>query len=184
MHKSVSKQPLQVTERFEEVLDPVRSLVPVTGRPTFHAAIGYGAPTGTTGDTNIMLLDGETFEYHIKGTQTILAPVFSADGLNVGMDQTNNDGVEITQGITARSKAARVVGTESFFAELTLSVEDVSGTDFCFLGFRKAEAYQAALASYTDFAGLNIDDGTINFVRRLNSGTVLTTDTGATLAED
>jgi hypothetical protein len=183
-HQSVLKQPIAKVDRIREFLDPVQSLALFSSRPLCSAAVGYGAPTGATGDTNIMVADGVTFEYHIKGTQTILAPVFGANGLNVSLDQTNNDGIEITEGITARSKGAKVIGENKFFVELTLSVEDVSGADICYLGFRKTEAYQAALASYTDFAGLTINAGTINFIRRLNSGSVLTTDTGEDLADN
>jgi hypothetical protein len=42
------------------------------------------------------------------------------------MDQTDNDGVELTNGITARSKAAYVVGTDDCYFEATINVADVS----------------------------------------------------------
>jgi hypothetical protein len=139
---------------------------------------GGGAATGTAGDTNVMHFPETGFEYHIKGTQTILAPVLTADGLDVGMDQTDNDGVEVSQGITARSPACFVVGTDgAFMLKVKLKIADVSGTDDCFVGFRKAEAYQANLDDYDEMAGLNIISGDIKIETILNNGATTTTDT-------
>lgn len=153
-------------------------------RPTFAAGtVGYGDPTGTTGDTNIMQAESAQFEYHIKGTQTILAPVWSSAGLNIAMDLTNNDGVEITQGITAASKSAFTVGTDKFFAQARITLTDVSGTDDCAFGFRKAAAYAANIDDYTDMAALNIQAGTINLETILNNAATTTTDTTDDVAD-
>jgi hypothetical protein len=155
--------------------------------PLFAAAPeGYGNPTGTTGDINIMKTEQNNFEYHIKGTQTILAPVFGSSGLDVGMDQTSGDGVEITQGVTSRSKAAFIAGTDKFFAELKLSVADVSGLSECAFGIRTASAitpYQANIDDYLDMAALNIQAGTINLETILNNAGTATTDTTTVLAD-
>lgn len=101
-------------------------------QPIAVAGVGYGSPTGSTGNTNRLLIGSTVLEYHIKGTQTILMPVLDANGLDIGMDQTDNDGVELTPGITSRSRAAFNVDNDNFFAELKFSIEDVSGSDhFC-----------------------------------------------------
>lgn len=136
-----------------------------------------GAAGGTAGDENIMAFDKNTFEYHILGTQTITAPSLTANGLNIGMDQAENDGVEISQGILARNKSAFTIGTDAFFIKATFSIADVSGTDDCAVGFRKAAAYQAAIDDYTDMAVLNVISGDINIETILNDGETATTDT-------
>jgi hypothetical protein len=137
-----------------------------------------GAATGSTGDVNVMLFPETAFEWHVKGTQTILAPVLTASGLDVAMDQTANDGIEITQGITARSPGCFVVGTDgAFHAKLKLKLADVSGTDDCAFGFRKAEAYQANLDDYDEMACLNVVSGDIKIETVLNNGATTTTDT-------
>ncbi len=154
--------------------------------PFFAAAPeGYGNPTGTTGDVNLMKTEENIFEYHIKGTQTILAPVFNTSGLglNVGMDQTSGDGVEITQGITDRSKAAFTVGADKFYFEAELSIGDVSGLSECAVGFRKAAAYTANLDDYTDMAALNVQAGTVNLETILNNAATTTTDTTEDVAD-
>jgi hypothetical protein len=139
---------------------------------------GGGAATGTAGDENQLIMGTNIFEYHILGTQTITGPVASADGLNVGMDQTANDGAEFTMGITANDKHAFTVGTDAaFFAKGTFTIPDVSGTDDFAFGFRKAEAYQAAIDDYDEMAALNVISGNINIETILNNAATTTTDT-------
>lgn len=137
-----------------------------------------GAATGSTGDTNLMLFPQTAFEYHIKGTQTILAPSKVAGGLDIGMDQTDNDGVEITQGITAGAKHAYTIGTDGpFHFRVKFTLPDVSGTDDCAIGFRKAAAYTANFDDYTDAATLNVISGDIKIETILNNAATTTTDT-------
>lgn len=142
------------------------------------AKLAGGAATGSTGDTNIMLFPQTAFEYHIKGTQTILAPQRTATGLDIGMDQTDNDGVELSQGILAGSKHAYTIGTDGpFHFRVKLKIADVSGTDDCAIGFRKAAAYGANIDDYTDMATLNVISGDINIETILNNAATTTTDT-------
>jgi hypothetical protein len=127
-------------------------------RPICVAANGAGAATGATGDTNLMLLGHNIFEYHIKGAgQTIVAPVIGADGLTISLDLTVAEGIEITAGITALSPHAFVVGTDpAFFFKARLKVADASGVNPLLVGFRKAEAYQATYTNYADYAAIGI----------------------------
>lgn len=147
--------------------------------PTFCAkAVGYGDPTGTEGDENLMIMPEGTLEYHILGTQTILAPVMAATGLDVGMDQTANDGVEICGGILATNKLTYTIGTTpAFYGKLKFTIADISGTDTCCFGFRKAEAYQATLDGYDAMAVLNAISGNINTETITDGAANVTTDT-------
>lgn len=172
-----------------------RSIIRPTIPSTVNAAVpaGIGAPVsgagpdtltantdpvGTAGDENLLIFDDNIFEYHVLGTQTISAPVRSATGLNVGMDQTENDGVEVTQGILANSRSAFVVGTSKpFCLKVKFTIPDVSGTDDCLVGFRLAEAYQADVDDYNDMAALNVVSGDIEIHTILNDATTGETDT-------
>lgn len=145
--------------------------------------IGGGAAGGTTGDENVMVLGQNVFEYHILGTQTITAPSLVATGLDVGMDQTNADGVEISQGITAQSKVAFTVGTDAFYGKCKFSVADVSGAAECAFGFRTAEAYQANIDDYNNMAVLNMQGGAINIETIDDNAATTTTDTTDTWAD-
>lgn len=136
------------------------------------------APTGATGDENIMVMPEGTLEWHVLGTQTILAPVLVATGLQVNQDATANDGIEICGGILACNKLAFTVGTDpAFYAKLKFSIADVSGTDDCAFGFRKVEAYQANIDDYDEMAALNVISGDIKIETILNGGDTTTTDT-------
>lgn len=142
------------------------------------AKIAGGAATGSAGDENVMILPDGAFEYHILGTQTILAPALTATGLDVSMDQTDNDGVEIGHGILSRNPFAFTVGTDGAFQfSVKLKIADVSGTDDCAVGFRKAEAYQANIDDYDEMACLNVISGDIKIETILNAAATVTTDT-------
>ena len=137
-----------------------------------------GAATGATGDENVMNFGSNAFEYHMLGAgQTILAPSLVATGLLVTLDQINDEGIEITQGILARSKMAFVVGTDSFFFKLNFTIADVTGTDDCAVGFRSAEAYDAAIATYNDSAVLNMISGNITIETVVGGAGAVVTDT-------
>ena len=112
--------------------------------------IAGGAAGASTGNENVMKFEDNIFEYHVLGTgQTISAPSIVATGLLVSLDQANNEGMEMGQGITAKSRSAFVVGTaEPFFIKARFTIADVSGTDDCAVGFRLAAAYQAKIENY------------------------------------
>jgi hypothetical protein len=144
-----------------------------------------GATTGSTGDRNQALFCDGMLEWVVLGTQTILTPVLTATGWDVAMDQTNDDGIELTNGILGRLDGpAYKIGTDAaFYAKLKLKLADVSGTDDCAFGFRKAAAYTAAIDSYTDFAVLNVISGTIKIETALNDAATTTTSTTQSWAD-
>ena len=145
--------------------------------------IAGGATGGTAGNENAMAFEDNVFEYHILGTQTITAPHIIATGLNLEMDEHDNDGIEITQGITARSRSAFKVGTSPpFFVKVSFTIADVSETDDCAVGFRLAEAYQANIDDYDTWCAFNIQAGTINIETELDGAAGATTDTTETWA--
>lgn len=140
---------------------------------------GGGAATGTTGDENLLLTPKNVFRYHILGAgQTIISPTKASGGIDIGLDQADNEGCEITQGITANDKHAFVIGTSAaFYAKAKFSIADVSGTDDCAFGFRKAEAFQANIDDYDEMAALNVISGNITVETILNNAATSSTDT-------
>jgi hypothetical protein len=139
--------------------------------------LAHAAPTGATGDENLMIFPECTLEWHVIVTQTILAPALTATGLNIAMDQTGNDGIEVCTGILTNNRYAFTVGGPAFYAKMKFSLADVSGTDDCAFGFRKAEAYQAAIDDYADMAAMNVISGDIKIETILAGATTVTTDT-------
>jgi hypothetical protein len=154
-------------------------------QPSCSAPNGYGDPTGTTGDLNRAFFPGAfplTSEYHVKGTQTLLAPLLdtSGAGLDVSQDQTDNDGVEHVFGAAnSRGPFVTTVGTDPDpFIRIKMKIADVSGTDDLLVGFRKDEAEQAAFDNYDEAAAFNVILGDVKVETILNNAATTTTDTG------
>lgn len=174
----------ETTEYAVQIIGTGGELYPTTMKETFDTPPlcyddgGYGDPTGTTGDENRMYVGHNYFEYHILGTQTLLAPAWDANGLNIAFDQTADDGVEFTNGITARSKMAFNVSNDNCYFEVTLNIADASGSDDLCVGFRKAEAYQAAVDNYDEAAYFAWDGTNLDIETILNGGTTSNIDTG------
>jgi len=149
--------------------------VPIT------AAKAGGATSGTA--VNMLYTPNITLEYDPLGTQTILAPVVVSvsegiSALNINMDQTEDDGIELCPGILNSNKMAFKIGdSAAFFFRVRFSIADVSGTDDCAIGFRKVEAYQANIDDYADMAVLNVISGDIKIETIVGGAATTTTDT-------
>jgi hypothetical protein len=149
-------------------------------QPSLSAPNGYGDPTGTTGDINRALFrHGLYTQYHVKGTQTLLGPLLSNSlYLDVSQDQTDNDGVEHVFGALGVVSPFVFTTPAYGFIEIKLDIADVSGSDDLAIGFRKNEAFQAAIDSYDEAAFVNVILGDISVESILNNATTVTTDSG------
>src|SRR6185436_1832664 len=146
------------------------------------AAKAGGATSATL--TNVLYTPNLNLEYQpLGGGQTILAPVIisvseGVSALNIGMDQTDNDGVELCAGIINSNKMAFKIGTSAaFFFRVRFRIGTVASTDDCAVGFRKVEAYQANIDDYADMAVLNVISGDIKIETIKGGAATVTTDT-------
>jgi hypothetical protein len=118
------------------------------------------------------------------GTQTTTGPIATSAGMDYSYGNTNNLGVQWSlaedqakEYHTAGPQISRyTVGTDAFFCEMKWSIEDVSGADECAFGFRKVEAYQAAIDDYDEMAAFNIVSGDIKTETIINGASTVTTD--------
>jgi hypothetical protein len=152
------------------------------------SAVGGGAATGTAGDHNVLYTAFGQYEWNVLGTQTILAPSLDAFGLNLVQDNTAGDGIELCMGQTALSPMAFTIGSDAaFFIQAVFTVQDASGTNPLIIGIRKAQAFNATLSNYTDFATIGIvgtaNPNTIQIQTQLDTGGVTTTNTTQTVAD-
>jgi hypothetical protein len=156
--------------------------------PVLQSRVNTGAaPTGATGDTNIMMCqEGIVMEEFIIGAgQTIIAPRLADGGLLISLDLTNAEGAEYNFGTTTRSKHVHTVGTSAaFFFEARFTVDDVSGCEPLLMGFRIRAANNATYTAYTDYASIGIKTSafanTITLSTELGgAGTVDTNTTNA-----
>jgi len=169
---------------YEQYASDPNSIVDFFNAPgLMTSALGVGLSTGTTGDENIYRdSEAELFQ-HVLVTQTILAPVFTATGLNVSQDLTDDDGVEYSASVLANGKGSFIVGQTACSFRLTFTLTDVSGTDDCLVGFRTKEAYQALVDNYDGMAALNVISGAINIETIIGGAATTTTDTTDTWAD-
>lgn len=148
--------------------------------------VGGGAATGTAGDQNVLYTAFGQYEWNVIGTQTILAPSLDSFGLNLVQDNTSGDGIELCMGQTALSPMHFTTNEDAaFFLQTVFKVEDVSGTNPLIIGFRKVQAFNATLSSYTDFVSIGIvgTAAKIQLQTQLNTGGVVTTDTTQTVSD-
>jgi len=141
-------------------------------------------PTGATGTVNLLGFPEMTMEQFVLGAgQTIIAPVMDATGLLVSGDLTATEGFEYNFGAAlATSRHTYTIGTSAaFFLEWRFTVADVTGAESIMLGFRKTEANNATLTSYTDYALIGLDNvtspGNVVISTELNSGGTTNTNT-------
>jgi hypothetical protein len=139
---------------------------------------GGGVAAGTTGAINHIIWPGTNalFEQFILGAgQTIITPTAVAGGGTLAsLDLTNNEGAEYSNGVVD----GFTIGTDAaFFARCRFKIADVSGTDQCMFGFRKAAAGAADHNDYTDKAVLDALSGDITILTALNNATDVSTDT-------
>lgn len=152
------------------------------------AKVAGGAATGTAGDNNVLYTAFGQYEWNVIGTQTILAPSNDTVGLNLVQDNTAGDGIELCAGRTALCPYAFTIGDDAaFFLQAKFTVQDASGCNPLIIGFLKAQAFNATLASYTDFASIGIqgtsNPNKIQIETNLNSAGAVTTDTTNTVAD-
>ena len=157
---------------------PENIVIDFVGQPVVTQEDGTTA-SGTDTEINVMMVDGgHIMEFINIATATIIVPNSTATGLDIARDQTENDAIELGFGILAGGPGCFTVGTDpAFFLRLKFSSADVTGHDECFVGFRKAEAYQTTLDALDEMAGLNNISGDINIETIINGATNVTTDT-------
>jgi hypothetical protein len=94
------------------------------------------------------------------------------------MDQTANDGIQLNHGILSSQIPSFIIGTDAaFFFRVRFSIEDVSGTDDCAIGFRKVEANTGNIDDYNDMAVLNVISGNIYIETIKTNAATVSTDT-------
>lgn len=168
--------------------------------PLFNEGFGYGALKGLatlqfdgtafdgTADVHNVAMAGKNKFLYVPIVAQTLDLAMTATGLNIAMDQTDNDGVEIFAGNLSATGRPFIVGTDPAFKScVTLAIDDASGTDDFHVMFRKAEVANATVDSYGDRAGLSIvtnaSPAAIQIETEVSAGGTTTTDTTDTIAD-
>jgi hypothetical protein len=146
-------------------------------------AVGGGAAAGASAELDVFLDDKTRFEQFVIVGNTNLGPKIdsTAFGLNLASDATSTHGVEINNGQTALNNFTFLIDTSgnttnAFFLTGQFKIATVAGCTLE-LGFRKVQANNASLASYTDFAAIGSIAGEFEIQTQIATAGVITTDT-------
>jgi len=149
-----------------------------------------GVPVTTDTAVNFMCPLGRHLEWIQIGTQTIISPIWTAGtGLDISLDATSNEGLELGCGPTAASGTLfKTIGVDNFrFRAKIATIDNVSGTDTFYVGLRKEQAYAPAVATYTDYAAIGCNttaaDMALKIMTDLDDAGQTTTDTTDTLLD-
>ena len=153
----------------------------------------------TTGAADIISVhqyeDGLKLYVSSEGTNTIgNQPLQVAEGMNYQYDDSNNEGIQWSLANSLNKShidsgpgiERYKIGSDAFYAELTLSMEDISNQDDTHFGFRKVQAPQV-IDDYTDVASLgwitSANPGLLKVCTALNNGSMTETSTTDTVAD-
>jgi hypothetical protein len=146
--------------------------------------------TGAAGEELGFHSGRAAYEMHVAAAASpaVIAPFQSASGLEL-KPVAAADALEITNGTTALSPQAYVVGSlngagdNELFFKCKILIDDISDVTEMAMGWRKAEAYQAAVDNYDEMASFNVGqdaDGQIEIHTILNGAATAETDTTET----
>jgi hypothetical protein len=168
--------------------DIVSSNVVFVNNPSVINQTGAAA-SNSQGAVNIWTCNNsQFFECFNTIATTNTNPILSSTsgrGLNINnVLAAISSGIELTEGITAASKNARIVGTSPpFYVQAAFNVNTVLDVANVFVGFRILGAYQTTLSSYSDYCTLGmVTSGEIETKTQKASGGNITTDTTQSIA--
>jgi len=164
-----------IANRFDQ--DPSAQVDFLDGVVLFQGGTLGALPT-TTG-ANKMVSDAK-WVYNQIGTQTIVAPAMSNDGLVLDQDLIDTEGAEYTPSLFTNCPKEFTVGKTAFSVFARVKAADY--TDAAWLvGFRKKAAHTADFNDYTDLAAvgtLAANGDLITTQGILNNAATVSTSTG------
>lgn len=165
--------------------DP-NSIISMGNTAAVCQGLATGLPSGVAQAENVISFgNGFAAHYSPIATSTLLALISTNNGIGLILDATASEGVELSAPTWANSAKEFVVGKTAFSVYGKITIDDVSGLNPLWFGFRKKEAYGATWASYTDYAavGLGNATGDIFTTIELNGGGNTNTDTTVNWAD-
>lgn len=165
------------------------------GVPNGIQEVDGTAAVVTDAGVNTFTYQGHQFYYFVEQAFAGTAPQVidrAGGGLFLVVDAADNDGIRLClpyctsagEGTLKTAGPGIFTGrTDGFFIRASLTIADVSESDEIMVGVRKVAAFPAAVTADTDFAALNVDNGTIKLQTNLNSGTPSSTSSTQTVAD-
>lgn len=159
--------------------DPSAIVFTTDNKPVCQG-LNTGLPSGTSLAENVISFgNGQSTHYYPLGTNTLVALTATASGIGCVLDATDGEGVELSAPTWSTSSKNAVVGQTAFSIFAQINIDDVSGLNPMWVGFRKQAAANATYTAYTDYALIGLGDaaGNIFTSTELNGGGNTNTDT-------
>lgn len=160
----------------------------------------FTAAVVTDASENMLLMPGALglihFRYEAPGGPGFAGTLAPLDGQALDLDgmkdAVDNEGVDLTFGSAPDTSAGvcdedLITASVGCYAEVSVTIADISEVDIFHFGFRLSAAYvdAGAHATYDTYAFFILSDalGDLDIVTELNGGGVLNDDTGTTWAD-
>ena len=142
---------------FDQFASDPATIVTMGNTAAVSQGLGTGLPSGVAQAENVVSFgNGFSAHYSPIATSTLLALVSTNDGLGLVLDATAAEGVELSAPTWANSQKSFVVGKTAFSVYAKITIDDVSGLNPLWVGFRKKAAYGATFTAYSDYAVIGI----------------------------
>lgn len=163
-----------------------------------HQEVDGTAAVVTDAGVNKFSADGEQFFYVVEQAYAGAVPQITdaaGGGAKILIDAADNDGLFLTlphctgagQGTLRTAGKGLFTGrTDGFFVRVKLNITTKANADEVALSVRKIQLLNTSTVTVTDntdFAALNVDNGTIKIMTNLNDGGVSTTSTTMTTTD-
>lgn len=146
---------------FDQYANDPSTIYTLGNTAAVSQGLGTGLPSGTSLAENVVAFgNGFATHYFPLGTNTILAPTSSNDGLLLQLDVTAGEGIELSAPTWADSLKNFVVGKTAASIYCKIKVTDVTGVNPLWVGFRKQAAANTTYTSYTDYAFVGLGSAT------------------------
>nr|WP_298658027.1 hypothetical protein [uncultured Flavobacterium sp.] len=123
--------------------------------------LNTGLPSGTSLAENfIQFGNGFSTHYYPLGTSTLVALTSTNDGIGIVLDATAGKGAELSAPTWTNSLKNFVVGQTAASIYCKVTIDDVSGLNPFWVGFRVQGAANTTYTSYTDYAFVGLGNAT------------------------
>ena len=138
---------------FDQYKNDPTAVIEFFDKPiVFQDALG-AAPAGTADTLGWQLSPYGALNRTNIGTQTIVAPVLSANGLLIDQDDTTTEGNHTSANQGTLGVQQFVVGAEEFSVQARIVMGDWTDSH-TIVGFRRKAVYTADFNDYTDLAAI------------------------------
>ena len=144
--------------------------------PTLFQGAAGAVPSGGAGDQNKIATEYGQLVYALVGASTQIVPTETNTGLNLDLDATATEGLELTPSLLTACPKEFTVGKSGISVLARMTVTDHTDATVV-VGLRKKAAHQADFNDYTDLAAIGFIGDLVYTWGILNNAATVATNT-------